>query len=824
MLELIVESESSPLSVREFVVDEEMSGFFRISVLARSPAEDLDLDAMLGEPVAFRITATPRQAFLPRARAFRGICSAVQLVQVEEEGLSTYALTIVPRLWLLTQRVNHRIFQHIAIPDIVDRLLEEHGVSRSWHIDRASYPALELRVQYGETDYAFFCRLLEEAGIAFCFEQGEDERSVLILRDRPQAAGLRSGPPLPYLDKGQAQNADVVGQEFVTLVQLTHEVRPGRQTIRDFDFRRPNFPLTAEALADRAQERSLEQYHYLQGSFLVETGAGTGNSGRVSAGRVMQTIGDVLDAAGVGGGVESVLQQPGLGAQAEGGGTPVADNRSVARFEQAAGTGLAQRGLDGRRISRRVITFETSALDLGPGVVFAMDRHQRSDLASSRHLLVVGGRMSGTVTSEWRHTCRAVFAEQPYRPAMTTPKPRIFGLQSAIVVGPEGEEIYTDEFGRVRVLFHWDREHGRGEDSSIWMRVSQGWAGPGYGMQVIPRVGHEVLVGFLDGDPDCPVVVGRAFNGVNQVPYKLPEHKTVSTWKSDSTPGSGGFNEIRFDDAKGREYLYVQAEKNKGELVKNDAMHVVGHDRTAVVRNDEALTVGRDRTKVVQHHEVETTGLNKTTTVGLNRNATIGGNDSTLVGSRFSVTMARGLAARLPKELGRLMDGPLGPVLRGPLTALLGIIPQSPLGSAQLTEILAHGPMALLERIAPAAFRSVLGVLGGFTHDPGPAPTSFEMVDRKITFTTGEASITLEGPNITLMADGNILLHAKKSAGVLADEDVAVVGEDEVLVCSKKKDVIVQGDQFVHLNPYPSSSEVTAEGSEGEPSESEDVA
>ena len=176
---------------------------------------------------------------------------------------------------------------------------------------------------------------------------------------------------------------------------------------------------------------------------------------------------------------------------------------------------------------------------------------------------------------------------------MKTPKPQVSSVQSAVVVGPSGQEIHVDEFGRVRVQFPWDREGNNDDFSSCWIRASQGWAGTGYGMIVIPRIGQEVLVGFLDGDPDQPIIVGRVFNQTQQVPYKLPDHKTRSAWKSNSSLGGNGFNEIMFEDLKQEELLWMQAQKNLRKLVKNDESITVGHDRRKFVKENESLVRAR---------------------------------------------------------------------------------------------------------------------------------------------------------------------------------------------------------------------------------------
>jgi type VI secretion system secreted protein VgrG len=564
LLELSFACQEESLSIRRFSVHESMSSLFNVSVWARSPSEDIDLDAIVGQPAQFRLDSGVKH--LGRAqRRWSGVCSAMELVQAEPTGLSTYFLRIVPKLWLLGQRVNHRVFQHLSIPDIVDRILAEWQIRPTWTIDRPQYPALELRLQYGESDFAFVSRLLEEAGIAYFF-QDDGEESQLVLHDTPQSAEMRAGSPLRFVDNPN-QAAEM---EFVTNVRLAHAVRQGRHTIRDFDFRRPEYQLLGEARKALPPEDLLEHYDYQQGAFLVE-----GNRA---------------------------------------GDTPVADDRGIARHLDKAGKVLAERTLDATRGNRRVVSFETNLVDVWPGVVFSM-KHHRPDLQPDRRLLLVDFTVEGAPGEEWNMTGQALFADQPYRPQKKTPKPNVSAMQSAIVVGPKGEEIHTDEFGRVRVQFHWDREGKMDDNSSCWMRVSQGWAGGTYGIQMIPRIGHEVLVGFLDGNPDQPIVVGRVYNNATRVPYKLPKRKTRSTWKSDSSPGSNGFNELMFEDLKGQELVYVQAERDLKKLVKVDEAITVGQNRQKLVKNDEFERTNRDRHvtvdrslyKLVKVDEVERT-------------------------------------------------------------------------------------------------------------------------------------------------------------------------------------------------------------------------
>jgi type VI secretion system secreted protein VgrG len=218
-----------------------------------------------------------------------------------------------------------------------------------------------------------------------------------------------------------------------------------------------------------------------------------------------------------------------------------------------------------------------------------------------------------------------------FRPARVTRRPRIDGVQTAIVVGPAGEEIHTDEHGRVKVQFHWDRLGKKDDKSSCWMRVSQLWAGEGWGAMWIPRIKQEVVVAFEEGDPDRPMIVGRVYHGANVPPYPLPANKTRSTIKSNSSAGGEGFNEIRFEDKKGSEEIYIHGQKDETIVIENDKNQTIGHDETLHVKND--------RTKTVDHDHKETIGHDSTLEVKNDRKETIKHDDTLLVENNRAVTV-----------------------------------------------------------------------------------------------------------------------------------------------------------------------------------------
>ncbi|MEP7124951.1 MAG: type VI secretion system tip protein TssI/VgrG [Byssovorax sp.] len=561
------------LDVRRFAAEERMSSLFEVTLVALCDNPNIDFDAVVGQPASFRLDSGA-------STAWTGICKHIEQIAVEERGLSTYELTFVPTLWLLTQRRNHRMFQQMSELDIVTKLLAEWGIPTDLRISGV-YKKRKYRVQYAESDFAFLARMLEDAGISFHFASS-DAGTTLVLADAPQSSEPRS-PAIPFRDQPTASD-----REHVTRVRVGQEVRPGRITVRDHDPRLPaSYPLLASAAAaGSGVEGRLEQFYYEPGAFLFGTDQG-----------------------------ES---------------TPFADDKGKTRSDEKEGGALARRRLDAGRSGAKICVFETSAVDLAPGVVIGILDHPRSDLAPSLPQLIIASTHEGTSDGVWTHRCEAQSAAAAYRPALTSVKPKVSGVESATVVGSAGEEIHTDEFGRVRVHFHWDRESGMDSNSSCWIHVSQSWGGAGYGGSNLPRVGQEVLVDFLSGDPDRPVIVGRVYTNLQKVPYKLPENKTQSGLKSNSTHGTGGYNEVMFEDAAGRELVRMQAEKDLHKLVKNDEIVTIGRDRTKLVKNDDALTVDNDRTKLVKNDEDVTIGRDRTKLVKNDESVTIG-NDRTKI-------------------------------------------------------------------------------------------------------------------------------------------------------------------------------------------------
>jgi type VI secretion system secreted protein VgrG len=551
------------LDVRDFRVEERLSTCFSIRIRALSDNPDIDFDEVVGKPASFTIGASSLLSLVMGGseRAWKGVVSQIHQVETDHDadGLTAYELTIVPVLWLLTQRRNYRIFQQMSELDIAKKLLEEWEIEPILEVTAERYKTRRYRVQYAESDYAFLSRMLEDAGITHTFRQ-DGEETKLVLSDALETREPRE----PSLTITESPTATWLGPELATRLRIGQRVRPGRYTVADHDYRKPSrLRLEASATDGLDVEQRLERFHYVPGAFLYGSDRGEAS--------------------------------------------PHADDRGRTRTDDREAQQLAARRLEAKRSLAKRATFSTNALDLEPGKVVRFDAHPRSDLGVENKWLVVATTLVGG--SAWPLTCEVVSASSAYRPALVTPRPRIAGVESATVVGPPGEEIHTDEFGRIRVQFHWDREGSFDEKSSCWLHVSQPWSGSGYGAVNLPRVGQEVLVDFLGGDPDRPIVTGRVHTQTQPVPYGLPNNRTQSGWRSASSPANGGFNEIMFEDAAGRELVRMRAERDRSTVVNNDCTTLVGNDRSVTVVADDAESVlGEQTVRVLGDRSVKVEG------------------------------------------------------------------------------------------------------------------------------------------------------------------------------------------------------------------------
>jgi type VI secretion system secreted protein VgrG len=532
-------------------------------------AGELDLAQMIGQAATLQLDG------LGPPRLVHGEIASAEYTG-ESRRYQLYELTIVPRVWRLLHRQTCRIFQDKTTAEVVAAVLKDAGLVRDDYRFElsAAYSPRNYCVQYRETDLAFICRLLEEDGIFYFFEHGE-ARATMVLADYPAAHPAIAGEAAVWFqDSGELRD-----REHVSALRLVERVRPGKVSLRDFNFHKPTQKTEADASAKR--DVDLEVYDY-PGEF----------------------------------------QEPGAGGPHQG--------RSMAKIR-----------LEELQVTRRQASGTSDCMRLVPGHLFTIEGHRRAELNGARVLTEVTHQGSQTqaldedgVAGSFHYSNQFVCVDRqvPLRPARVTPRPVVRGIQSATVVGPAGEEIHVDEQGRVLVQFHWDRQGQHDERSSCWVRVSQSWAGAGWGAMFIPRIGHEVLVDFLEGDPDRPIITGRVYHADNATPYPLPDEKTKSTIKSESSPGGGGFNELRFEDRKGGEEVFLHAQRDLNEVVLHNNSRTVTADQTFSVGGNQTFTITGDRSvTVTEGDESLTVSTGKsTTTVEQDRSVTVKSGDSSL--------------------------------------------------------------------------------------------------------------------------------------------------------------------------------------------------
>ncbi len=545
---------------------------FRLTLTTRSSVENIELGQLIGARAVVSMHGGEAAGWLG-ARNTVGICSSARLLPSLSDGFC-YELVVVPSLWLLTQRTGYRIFQNQSAVDIVRDILAEWGITARWQLSSEPLPALDYRVQHGESDFQFVRRLLAEVGLHFWFD-AEDRDAPVIGSCADRAREVRVIPYVPALDAA-------LSESHVRAIRVRRELRPSRLTVYGFE---PNRRLDT-TLSTNAEQRGAE----LERQPTLE-----------------QRVYAPLDFAGEAGPQAAVPGYP----------TSLADEVGARR--------LAQLRLEAARSDGSLLELESNAIELLPGARLRVSGHEHTDLAAAPELVVVSVDHRCESTSRWTATVVATFADTPFRSAAWLEKPQLHGVESAVVVGPTDQEIFTDAAGRVRVQFPWDASGDFDERSSCWIRVSQGWVGSAAGALAVPRVGQEVIVGYFGGDPDRPVIVGRLFNATAPTPAALPAQQTLTVLRSRSTPGGVGYNELSFDDQAGRERVHLRAERDLDVLVRADERQRVGGSRSVELGGDEQVTVGG----------------NRAIAIGGSRDVSVSGNDVLRVAGNFTLETLR---------------------------------------------------------------------------------------------------------------------------------------------------------------------------------------
>jgi type VI secretion system secreted protein VgrG len=536
------EASSVEWKVVDATITEELNDPYQISLSLRANEADADATEMLGESCTVTIE---------RGDLINKYAAVVYRVEDTAQGdrVTNVSVQASAALWMLSQNRQTKIFQNETVPEILDKVLKA-GLSpyeRKHKTDLTrTYPKCEYRVQYDESDLAFCERLMEEEGIIYRFDRDGSAEEVLLTDDPHASVDVESvkGKEVPF-------SAHTGIRECIQGITRESAMRPTKLTMRHFNWTLPSLPIEEEkegqAQGDEADGSAIgplrETYHH---------------------DRLPPTLYDYTDGDGY---------------------------KSNDAKEQCQ----IRRDLDA--IGKLNIEGYGTVVGFVAGGGFELTQHALED---EYVLTAVSHSFSAQAgASSYTNSFCCIPAETPYRPPRRTPKPRVLGLETATVVGPSGQEIHTDKHGRIRVQFPWDREGKNDDHSSCFIRVVQPWAGAGWGFVFIPRIGMEVTVAFVHGDPDRPIVTGCVYNGENLTPYALPDEMTKSTLRTQSSPGGDGYNELTFEDKAGEEEIFLQAQKDLREVVKNDQSLEVGKDQTIDVAENQSITVGTDLTESV---------------------------------------------------------------------------------------------------------------------------------------------------------------------------------------------------------------------------------
>ncbi|PYB76688.1 type VI secretion system tip protein VgrG [Pseudomonas sp. LB-090624] len=586
---------NAEFEVVSFELKEAISTPFTLELELISFEPDINFGELLDKPIVFTIWDGKGPV-----RYVHGLVS--RFSQGESGFYRTYYHALVePILARAGLRSNWRIFQQKTVPQILELMLKRQGIDQYELRASMDHPVREFCVQAGETDLNFIARLAAEEGFVYRFEHSE-KLHKLIITDQLLSLGLISHGALKTDndDEGFFEGEDVIDPGTVLYqsnsggdqarpclrrLRYSEQVRTSRQVQRDYTFTHPAY----------------RQEHRAAGPFLEH----------------QSTDYERFDYPG--------------------------------RYKRdAVGKPFTENRITALRHDVRIVDVQGDDVRLQPGLSFTLTGHPRDDLNAHWRVneVVHKGSQFTSLQEEaagvdqstrYEQTAQLVPGRTEWRPAPLD-KPRVDGPHMATVVGPAGEEIYCDEWGRVKVSFPWDRESNNNEFSSCWVRVSQGWAGGSWGSMAIPRIGQDVIIQYVNGDPDQPMITGRTYCGNQLPPYDLPDHKTRMTIKSQTHKGDG-FNELRFEDELGRQEVFIHAEKDQNNVVKHNETTFVGNDRSERVDHNESISIGDHRTEDVGKNETISIGANRSVTIGANKTETIALAKALTIGAGYQVSV-----------------------------------------------------------------------------------------------------------------------------------------------------------------------------------------
>jgi type VI secretion system secreted protein VgrG len=662
------------------------------------------LDDLLGKSVTVNLE-TQKGKF----RYFNGY-----VTRFEQGGMlgryHHYKAVVHPWFWFLTRTADCRIFQEMTVPDILKKVFQDHGVANFKFSLTATYRKWDYCVQYRETDFNFISRLMEHEGIYYYFTHAAGQHTMVITDAYSGHAPVADYETVPYLAEKKLTQEHT---EHIESWEFGREVQPGVFVHDDYDMERPSVELRVQKSVPRQHANSSGEMYDWPGEYVKK---------------------------------------------------PEGEQYAAVRIEEHSAMFQRSRA-------------RSTARGLATGCLFTLDGCPRKD-QNCEHLIVSASHvleysqyeaMAQAAAVSYDMTFTAMPSGEPFRPQRQTPKPIVQGPQTAVVVGPGGEEIYTDKYGRVKVQFHWDRRGKKDQNSSCWIRVSQPWAGKTWGGVAIPRIGQEVVVDFLEGDPDQPLITGRVYNAEQMPPYELPANMTQTGIKSRSSMGGGpdNFNEIRFEDKKGSEQVFIHAEKNQDIEVENDETHWVGHDRKKTIDNDETTHVKRDRTEKVGNNEKISIGASRTEDVAKDETITIGGGRTESVGGNETISIDGNRNEGVSGNESISVDGNQSVSIDGDKTLTVGKKESINVGDSRRDSVAKNEEVTIgKSRTISVGENDTLKVTKNVLIDAGDS----------ITIKTGSASITMKKDGTITIKGKDITLNGSGKINVKASSDVVIKG------------------------------------------------
>ena len=696
-LEFISPLGNDVLLLHKFKAVEELGRPYNFELTLRSNQENIDFESLLGQNVSVRLDVSGNQE-----RYFNGYVTKFSQGE-NAEGFATYYATVSPWLWFLQRTNDCRIFQEQKATDIIEAVFRDNGYT-DYEIRLSNeYRSREYTVQYRESDFNFVSRLMEEEGIYYFFKHDEGMHTLVLCDTYSSHEMIPAYSAIPYYPP---DSTTIRHEDTINNWKQEREVLSGSVALNDYDFKLSRANIHNNYEYPKAHNKAEDEVYDYPGNYITSD-----------------------------------------------------EGRHYARMRQ-----------EEMHCRYAVIKGKSTAREFTAGGLMKMVKHPRDDQNIEYLITKVihkadqdafGSTKKGAAGFIYKNKFQVVESHAPFRAECKNTPPTVEGPQHAMIVGPSGEEIYCDEFGRVKVQFPWDRYGENNENSSCWIRVSQGWAGGSWGNMAIPRIGQEVIVDFYEGNPDRPIITGRTYNDATKVPYPLPANKTKMTIKSNTHKGTG-FNELRFEDEAGQEEVFIHAQKDQNNVVLNNETTEVGVNRTEHVGNNETITIDNDRTETVHHDEkitidnnrTESVGVDEKISIGNNRDEDVGVNEKISIGSNQTVSIGKNRKVSIGKNKSETVGKNKTETIAIAKALSIGAAYQVSVGAAMNTTV------ALIQA-SEIGVNKITGVGNKYSLTAGD----------EIVLTTGKSSltmksdgtITLKGVDISIIADGEINTKSKKN-------------------------------------------------------------